>query len=130
LPARCLAGQAGAATGSGRIQIYKKLSVRYNELLESGTGDMRNLLRFVGAEKTVKVETLRGARTAAPAGGWASDVKLGSIQINKATEILESPHDWPPDIVQNAIEYFAAKMTTVAPISTLAERNRWFQDPV
>ncbi|WBB77709.1 hypothetical protein O7606_15670 [Micromonospora sp. WMMD882] len=109
-------------------QIDKKLVEKYGELLETSAGDMRSLLRIVGAEKTVKIDTLRGTRTIVPTGGWASDVKLGAIAASKAAEILRSPYEWPADVVQRAVEHFAERMATVEPISSLAARNSWFQD--
>ncbi|MEU9510899.1 hypothetical protein AB0D32_32005 [Micromonospora sp. NPDC048170] len=115
-------------TDSSIEQIDKKLVAKYGELLEAGAGDMRPLLRIVGAEKTVKIDTLRGTRTIIPTGAWASDVKLGAIATTKATEILRSPSDWPADVVQRAVEHFAERMATVEPISSLAARNNWFQD--
>lgn len=109
-------------------QVDKKISADYRELLETGMGDMRSLLHIAGAEKTVKIETLRGARDVLPAGGWASDVKLGVVQATKAAEILGTPADWPADVVQRGVEHFATRMATVEPISALAQRNKWFQE--
>ncbi|SNY25417.1 hypothetical protein [Paractinoplanes atraurantiacus] len=115
-------------TESSLEQVNRKLSADYRELLETGIGDMRSLLRIAGTEKTVKIETLRGVRDVVPAGGWASDVKLGVVQAAKASEILGNPADWPADVVQRAVENFATKMASVEPISALAERNKWFYD--
>ena len=116
------------ATNAGIEQIDKKLASRFEALLQPGMGDMRELLRIAGASKTVKIDTFRGARAILPSGGWASDVKLGVIGSAKADEILRSPHEWPSDIVQRAVEQAASRIASAKPISALAEGDRWFQE--
>jgi hypothetical protein len=116
------------ATESGTEQVDKKLLARFEELLQPGMGDMRPLLRTVGASKTIKIDALRGTRSVLPAGGWASDVKLGAIRPTKADEILKEPAEWPSDIVQRAVEQTAEPIAGAIPVSSLATANKWFQD--
>lgn len=82
--------------------IDKRLTDSFATLFEPGLGDMHPLLhpllRAVGTAKTVKIDTLRNSRAVPPAGGWASDIKLGLINAQRAREVLQTPEDWPSDI--------------------------------
>jgi hypothetical protein len=109
--------------------IDKRLTDSLAALLEPGLGDMRPLLRSVGTAKTVKVDTLRNTRAALPAGGWASDIKLGSISAQRAREVLQSPDNWPSDIVQRATETLAERIVNGnGPLAKVAADNNWFPD--
>jgi hypothetical protein len=113
---------------AGIDDVDKKLQEGYPDLLQWGMGDMRPVLRKVGAEKTIKIDQLSGSRSVIPVGGWASDVKLGALRRAKAAEILTSPANWPADIVQRAVEVAASQMSAVETISAVASANNWFQE--
>lgn len=117
------------ATDGTVEQIDKRIVDGFEALLQPGMGDMRELLRIVGASKTIKVDSLRGSRPVLPLGGWASDVKLGLIRSRLATDILRAPDEWPGDLVQCAVEQVAKRISDAAkPMAAVAEVDRWFQE--
>lgn len=115
-------------TGAGVEQIDKRLSLEFAALLQSGMGDMRELVRIAGSNRTIKVDTFHGTRSILPSGGWASDIKLGVMRPTQAEVILSRPHEWPSDIVQRAVEVVALRIANFESISSLAETNNWFQE--
>jgi hypothetical protein len=118
------------ATDATIEQIDKQLVEGFETLLQPGMGDMRHLLRMVGATKTIRVESLRGGRPALPSGGWASDVKLGVIRRKLAADILQAPDQWPADMVHRAAERIAKEASHgVKPLAAVAEADRWFEEP-
>jgi hypothetical protein len=108
-------------------QIDKKLAAVFEDLLLPGMGDRRQLVRIVGADKTIKIESLKGTRDLLPAGAWAGDIKLGLMRTPLARKILEHPDQWPTEIVGRAIQQIAGQMNHMPPIAQLAEDNKWFQ---
>lgn len=91
-------------------------------------GDYREFARVVGSLRTLKVATLRGTRAVLPTGGWASDIKLGSMRAKLVSEIVADPAQWPADIVQRAIDQLTAESArSTPPLAEVAERDRWFQ---
>lgn len=98
------------STDGSYEQIEKKLAVGYADLLRPGMGDRRPLLRLLGNKKTTKVDDLRGSRANLAPGGWAGEVKLGSLGAAAATDVLEHPEEWPLEIVTKAIQVNSAKV--------------------
>lgn len=111
-----------------REQVDGRLATDPAAVLQHAVGDYREFVRIVGSLRTLKVPTLRGTRAVLPTGGWASDVKLGSMRANLATEVIADPARWPADIVQRAIDQLTAEAAKSAPsLAEVAERDRWFQ---
>lgn len=105
----------------------KRLGANFESLLQPGLGDMRPLLRTVGAQTTVKVKRLQHSRSVLPVGGWASDIKLGALSLELAREILRNPEQWPGDVVQRAAEKIGTRLASKAPtLGTVAHTAAWF----
>jgi hypothetical protein len=68
------------------------------------------VIRIVGRSKTVKVELLQGTRSALPAVGWASAIKLGVISGTLANTVLSSPDLWPSDVLERALGRVTAEL--------------------
>jgi hypothetical protein len=118
------------ATDATIEQIDKRLVDGPETLLQPGMGDMRDLLRIVGVNKTIPADSLRGRRSVLPPGGWASDVKLGAIRPKLADNILRTPDEWPADMVQRAAEQIARRISDAAkPLAAVAKADRWFEEP-
>lgn len=106
----------------------KRLAANFESLLQPGLGDMRPLLRTVGAQATVKVKQLQHSRSVLPVGGWASDIKLGALSLELAREILRNPEQWPGDVVQRAAEKIGTRLASKAPtLATVAQTAAWFR---
>ncbi|WP_159621476.1 HNH endonuclease [Ruania rhizosphaerae] len=116
------------STERTRRQIDNRLAVDPTAVLHRAVGDYREFARVVGSVRTLKVDTLRGARAVLPTGGWASDIKLGSMRAKIASEIVADPAQWPADIVQRAIDQLAAGFArSTPPLAEVAEHDRWFR---
>ena len=116
------------ATNGSEEQIVKKFADGYEELLQAGMGDRRPVMRLLGSKRTTKIDALRGSRSNLPPGGWAGEVKLGSMRAATATDVLQSPEDWPLEIVAKAIQVESAKVGRLPAIARVAADDRWF-DP-
>jgi hypothetical protein len=117
------------ATDATIEQIDKQLPDGFETLLQIGMGDLRDLLRIVGTTKTIRAESLLGSRPVLPSGGWASDVKLGVIRPRLANEILQTPDEWPADMVQRAAEQIASRASEgTKPLAALAKADGWFAE--
>lgn len=116
------------ATDGSVEQIDKKLPTDISVLLTAGMGDMRELVRIVGAgSKKVPFAQFRGGRAALAAGGWASNIKLGAISKAAADDVLANPADWPGDLVQHAAGAIETRMTKqVTPLASVADADNWF----
>ena len=116
-----------AATESSLEPIDKRLASVFENLLAAGDGDLRELTRLTGQNKTIKFDTFRGHRASLPAGGWASHIKLGALRPNLAQQVLEHPHQWPSDLVQRAVEKVEDRILTGLPsIAQVADTEKWF----
>jgi hypothetical protein len=107
-------------------QIEKKLAAGYADLLRPGMGDRRPVLRLLGNKKTTKVDELRGSRANLAPGGWAGEVKLGSLRATAASDVLQHPEEWPLEIVAKAIQVESAKVGRLPAIAGVAAADRWF----
>lgn len=115
------------ATEGSVGHIDKKLATGFESLLVPGMGDRRDVMRIVGADKTVKIEMLKGTRDALPAGAWAGDIKLGAMKVVTAKGVLERPDEWPIEIVGRAIQQASGQMNRMPSVTQLAESDKWFQ---
>lgn len=107
--------------------VDRRLGAEFEPLLQPGLGDMRPLLRTIGAQATVKVKQLKHSRSALPVGGWASDIKLGALSVELAREILRNPDQWPGDVVQRAAEKIGTRLASKAsPLGAVARTAAWF----
>lgn len=105
----------------------RRLETNFEALLEPGLGDMRPLLRTIGSRATVKAKQLKHSRSLLPLGGWASDIKLGSLSFDLAREILRTPDQWPGDLVQRAAEKIGTRLASKSPtLASTARTNAWF----
>ena len=107
--------------------IDKKLATGFEPLLVPGMGDRRDVMRIVGADKTVKIDMLKGTRDVLPTGAWAGDIKLGAMKVVTAKGILERPDEWPIEIVRRAIQQASGQMNRMPSVTQLAESDKWFQ---
>lgn len=115
------------ATEASVTWIDKRISGGFDELLTAGIGDLRELARLVGNDKVIKFDTFRGHRESLPVGGWASNIKIGSLRAKRAEEVLRNPHEWPGDLVQRAVEAVEDRMLVgLAPIGQVADADKWF----
>lgn len=74
-----------------------------------GGVDLRGPLRVAAKEKKVKVAAFKGKRRLLPTGGWASDVRV-SLTMGDISAVLNSPIEWPADIVHLAAQKAAAAL--------------------
>lgn len=110
-------------------QIDKRIAADFGEFLAIGSGDLREIARLSGKTRTIKFDVFRGHRAQLPAGGWASTIKLGALSPKLAADILRSPHEWPGDLVQRAVEKVELRMlSTLTPLSQVAAEKCWFND--
>jgi hypothetical protein len=126
LAARALWLLRRRVTGDTREQIDKKLTADFPALLVPGMGDRRQVLRIIGAQKTIKVDVLRDTRAVIPGGAWAGDIHLGKISAATANAILKEPSEWPADVVALAIQQAGDGLSRLKPIASLTTADRWF----
>lgn len=108
-------------------QIHKRLPGLVQQLLDTETGDLREMVRFSGEAKTIKFEAFQGHRSSLPAGGWSSSIKLGALRHQAAEGVLRAPQEWPSDLVQRAVEKTEERMLSgLGHLRQIAERDRWF----
>lgn len=118
--------RAGATEATVK-QIDNRLAGRFEEMLTTVPGDLRELARISGSSKAIKFDAFRGHRSSLPTGGWASTVKIGRTSAKLVKEILQDPGQWPGDLVQRAVETVEARMSSnLTPLSQVAESNKWF----
>ncbi|MCC5578219.1 HNH endonuclease [Microtetraspora sp. AC03309] len=117
------------ATEGSVEQIDKRLVKEFTPLLHPGMGDLRELVGIAGKGKTIRFDVLRNCRSVLPVGGWASNIKLGSMRVKLPDEVLRAPAAWPGDLVQRAVEEVEGRMTAYRqPIASVASADEWFQE--
>lgn len=130
LSARTLWLARVVATDGSAEQIDKRLTApALTDLLRAEPGDLRELVRIVGRGKKIPFATFGGHRAALPAGGWAGDLNIGVLSVKTSKEVLARPSDWPPDLVQRAVEHIERRL--LSQLGTLAEVARsdsWFDN--
>ena len=115
------------ATEATKHWIDRRIVVGFQTLLEPGMGDMRELVRTVGAQTSIKADLLRHGRSALPLGGWASDIKVGAVSFSLARAILQSPGEWPGDLVQRGAEKLGSRVASQTPtLAATALTHSWF----
>lgn len=118
-----------AATEGSVVQIDKRLAREFVPLLQPGMGDLRELVVIAGSGRTIRFDLLRNSRPILPVGGWASNIKLGSMRATMPDEVLRTPAEWPGDLVQRAVETVEGRMTAGRqPLAAIANADRWFQE--
>jgi len=116
-----------AATEASIEKIDQRLTDVFEDLLIAGDGDLRELIRLAGRTKTLKFQAFHGHRASLPAGGWASHIKLGALSLKLAQDVLRSPHQWPSDLVQRAVEKVEERLlASLPPITQVAQNEKWF----
>ncbi|MEU4607625.1 hypothetical protein AB0F43_31960 [Kribbella sp. NPDC023972] len=115
------------ATEAAAEQINKKIVAGLGDLLAPGMGDRRQLLEVIGAERTVKIDALRGTRRSLPPGTWAAAVKLGAMTARISKVVLEHPEEYPIDIVARAVQQASDLLGELPAIAEVARMNNWFQ---
>lgn len=87
---------------------------------------MRDLVRVAAANKKTALEDYRNSRLASPSGGWASNVRLGTISNSTTQSVLGAPEDRPADVVQRAAQVAGGRISKLPPLASAAETNDWF----
>lgn len=93
------------ASESSIEHIDKALADDVNASVADIAGiDMRAPIRHLAGSGKFKLATFKGRRPQLPVGGWASNI--GTISLRKADymSVLESPLDWPADLVHLAVQ--------------------------
>jgi hypothetical protein len=97
------------ASESSIEHIDKALAGDVNSsVADIGGVDLRAPIRHLSGSGRFKLATLKGRRSQLPVGGWASNIGAITLRKSDYLGILESPLDWPPDLV-----HLAAQKATV-----------------
>ncbi|WP_157900620.1 NACHT domain-containing protein [Mycobacterium rhizamassiliense] len=119
------------STEGSIVWIDKRLAAMHDEVLSAEIGDLRGLVLASRGGRVFKFETFKGIRAGLPAGGWASEIKLGALSATLAERVLKRPHEWPGDLVQRAVESVEDRMLSpLDPVSVVAGHENWFAEPV
>jgi hypothetical protein len=115
------------STEASIVWIDKRLSSSPDELLAASVSDLRGLVRAADGKRVFKFEKFKGLRSGLPLGGWASNVKIGSLSSALAEQVLAHPHEWPGDLVQHAVENVEERLlSSLENVAWVAGRENWF----
>ncbi|WP_241986696.1 NACHT domain-containing protein [Cryobacterium fucosi] len=113
---------------STRERIPARLEPEIRDVFLAGTYDGRAVVNAARSTRKLKLETFFGARFSMPVGGWADPAHLVTMPIKTAQSILESPGEWPADLVQIAVDKLGSRAAARArPLAEVATSNRWFE---
>ncbi|MGO1315430.1 MAG: NACHT domain-containing protein [Cellulomonadaceae bacterium] len=116
----------GSDTTRERIPPHLEPEIR--DVFLAGTHDGRSVVRAAQSTRKLKLDTFADARTSMPVGGWADPARLVAMPIKTAQSILDSPGEWPADLVQIAVDKLGTRSATrTRPLAEIATRNHWFE---
>jgi hypothetical protein len=111
-------------TETSRERIEDRVGPDFVDSINAGAPDARDLVTIAGRVRKVPVTALRGF---GPRPGlWVRRDRITGLPSQVATEILQTPQDWPSGIVALAAEQQAKHMAKrVKPLLELARLNKW-----
>ncbi|WP_258067233.1 NACHT domain-containing NTPase [Arthrobacter sp. GMC3] len=115
------------ANESTRDRLPIHLEAGLQDIFQAGVLDGRTVLAATLSNKKRKLEIFRGTRDVFPLGGWLDQTQISSMSQAAAKLVLQHPGDWPPDIVQMAVDRLGTLAETrTPPLADIAVRNHWF----
>lgn len=116
------------ATDSTRDRVPVHLESKLRDVFLAGAADGRAALAAARTTRKLKFDVFNNARDALLLGGWADQAQLKSMTNKTAESILETPGDWPSDLVQLAVDRLGARAATrTKPLAEIASSGRWFR---
>lgn len=110
-----------------RERITTRLAPELRDVFVAGTTYGGHAVEAAKTPRKIKLDTFVGARRELPSGEWAGRSRLASMSTTISKAVLRDPDQWPPDIVQLALDKTSIQAAErTLPLSVLAENNNWF----
>lgn len=117
-------------TDATRQRLDAQLDTTLDDILHAGTSYGREAITASNSPRKLKLESIRGARSTLPPGGWATDSRLPALGLTTSRAILSEPQEWPADLVHIATEQLSIRSADKTdPLVAVAVTNAWFETP-
>lgn len=110
---------------SARVQLRPYIEADLERLWNSGDAVGEVVREVVSAAgRPLRFEIFEQARRDFPAGSLAA-VKVRKPTVAQAQKVLRNPSAWPTDLVRMAADHLGSRLSSLSPLSRIAEEDGW-----